>query len=67
VGILMGLVGVLFMPLVGAAHGEYIARKHHQQALKAGIATWLGTMARLIAKVVIAFIMIDTFIAALLI
>lgn len=66
-GIFMGLVGVLFMPLVGAAAGEYLARKNHQQAVKVGIATWLGIMAGLIAKVVIAFMMIGIFIAALLI
>ena len=66
-GIFMGLIGVLFMPLVGAAVGEYIARKDHQNAMKVGVATWLGIMAGLIAKVVIAFMMIGIFIAALLI
>ena len=66
-GIFMGLVGVLFMPLVGAAAGEYLARKNHQQAVKVGIATWLGIVVGLIAKVVIAFMMIGIFIAALLI
>lgn len=65
VGIFMGLIGVLFMPLVGAALGEYIARKNHQQAIKVGIATWLGIMVGLIAKVVIAFMMIGIFVAAL--
>ena len=66
-GIFMGLVGVLFMPLVGAAVGEYIARKDHQNAVKVGVATWLGIMEGLIAKVVIAFMMIGIFVAALLI
>ena len=66
-GIFMGLIGVLFMPLVGAAVGEYIARKDHRNAMKVGVATWLGIMAGLIAKVVIAFMMIGIFIAALLI
>jgi uncharacterized protein len=66
-GIFMGLIGVLFMPLVGAAVGEYIARKDHQNAMKVGVATWLGIMAGLIAKVVIAFMMMGIFIAALLI
>jgi uncharacterized protein YqgC (DUF456 family) len=65
-GLFMGLVGVLFMPLVGAAAGEYLARKDHQQAVKVGIATWLGIMAGLAAKVVIAFMMIGLFIVALL-
>jgi len=62
----MGLVGVLFMPLVGAAAGEYLARRDHQQAVKVGVATWLGIMAGLVAKVVIAFMMIGIFVVALL-
>ncbi len=65
-GLFMGLVGVLFMPLVGAAVGEYLAQKNHQRAVKVGIATWLGIMAGLAAKVVIAFMMIGVFVAALL-
>lgn len=66
-GIFMGLVGVLFMPLVGAAVGEFIARRHHGQALRVGIATWLGLLAGMLAKFVLAFMMIGIFIAALLI
>ncbi|MDO8418728.1 MAG: DUF456 domain-containing protein [Rubrivivax sp.] len=71
VGLFMGLVGVLFMPLVGAAAGEYLARRAdanaHGQALKVGVATWLGIMVGLLAKVVIAFMMVGLFVAALLI
>ena len=71
VGLFMGLVGVLFMPLVGAAAGEYLARRAdadaHGQALKVGVATWLGIMAGLLAKVVIAFMMLGIFVVALLI
>ena len=66
VGLFMGLVGVLFMPLVGAALGEFLARRDQHQALRVGVSTWLGIMAGLIAKVVIAFMMIGVFIAALL-
>ncbi len=65
VGLFMGLVGVLFMPLVGAAVGEYLARRDQGQALKVGLATWLGIMAGLIAKVVIGFMMIGIFLVAL--
>jgi uncharacterized protein len=64
-GLLMGLVGVLFMPLVGAAIGEYIARREHGQAVKVGIATWLGLMAGMLAKFVLAFMMIGIFAVAL--
>ena len=67
VGLFMGLVGVLFMPLVGAAAGEYLAQKNQARAVKVGIATWVGIMVGLIAKVVLAFIMVGIFLASLLI
>lgn len=67
VGLFMGLVGVLFMPLVGAAVGEYLARKDQSRAVKVRVATWIGIMVGLIAKVVLAFIMVGIFVAALLI
>ena len=66
-GLFMGVVGVLFMPLVGAALGEYLARKDHGRAAKVGVATWVGIVVGLVAKVVISFIMVGIFIAALLI
>ena len=65
VGLFMGLIGVLFMPLVGAAAGEYIARRDQLQAAKVGVATWLGMMAGLLAKVVIACVMVGIFLTAL--
>jgi len=64
-GLFMGLVGVLFMPLVGAAAGEYLARKDHGQAVKVGIATWIGLLAGMLAKFVLAFMMIGIFVVAL--
>lgn len=67
VGIFMGLVGVLFMPLVGAAAGEYLARRDQWRAAKVGVATWIGIMLGLLAKVVMAFMMLGIFVAALLI
>ncbi len=65
-GLFMGLVGVLFMPLVGATVGEYVAQKDQKRAVKVGIATWIGIMVGLIAKVVLAFVMVGIFVAALL-
>jgi len=66
-GLFLGLIGVLFMPLVGAAVGEYLAQKDQARAVKVGIATWIGIMVGLIAKVVLTFIMVGIFGAALLI
>jgi len=65
VGIFMGFIGVLFMPLVGAALGELIARRDHGQAMKVGVATWLGLMIGMLAKVVLAFVMVGIFAVAL--
>jgi uncharacterized protein YqgC (DUF456 family) len=65
-GLLMGVVGVLFMPLVGAAIGEYLARRDERNALRVGIATWLGILAGLLAKVALAFAMIGVFVVALI-
>lgn len=67
IGVFMGLIGVLFMPLVGAAIGEFLARRDQIRAARVGIATWIGIMIGLIAKVVMAFIMLGIFVAALLI
>lgn len=67
VGLFMGVVGVLFMPLVGAALGEYLAQKDETRAVRVGVATWVGIMLGLLAKVVLAFVMVGLFIAALLI
>jgi len=67
VGLFMGLIGVFFMPLVGAAIGEYIAIRDHRRSLDVGVATWIGIMLGMLAKVVLGFMMIGVFIAALLI
>ena len=64
-GLFTGLVGVLFMPLVGATAGEYLARRDEQRAVHVGIATWLGILLGMVAKVGIAFVMVGIFAAAL--
>jgi uncharacterized protein len=65
VGVLMGLVGVLFMPLVGAAIGEYIAQNDEKRAVKVGLSTWVGILLGMLAKVGISFVMIGIFLVAL--
>ena len=66
-GAAAGTVIGLFMGLVGAAAGEYLAQKDQTRAVKVGVSTWIGIMVGLIAKVVLAFIMVGIFLAALLI
>jgi len=67
VGIFAGFIGVLFLPLVGAAIGEYLARKDQRRAMHVGVATWLGILVGLVAKVVLAFVMIGIFVVALIV
>jgi len=64
---LTGMWGLVFLPLVGAALAEYLARRDAWRAGKVGVATWLGLLAGTAAKVAIAFLMVGVFVAALLI
>lgn len=66
-GLFLGLGGVLFMPLIGAAVGEYLARRDQRRAVQVGMSTWIGIMVGLVAKVVLAFVMVGIFAVALLV
>lgn len=66
-GILSGFLGVLFFPLAGAALGEWLAHRDEQRAMRVGLATWVGLLLGLLAKVVIAFMMVGVFVVALLV
>jgi len=64
-GIFTGLWGLLFMPLVGAAIGEFIAQRDVRKAGKVGIATWIGLLLGTAIKIAIVFTMIGVFLVAL--
>jgi len=66
-GIVSGLWGLLFLPLVGAAIGEYAAQRDLLRAGRVGVATWVGLLLGTAAKVAIAFAMVGIFIVALLV
>jgi hypothetical protein len=66
-GIFTGLWGLLFMPLVGAAVGEYLAQKDALRAGKVGVATWIGLLIGTALKIAIVFTMVGVFLAALVI
>lgn len=66
-GIFMGLVGIFVMPLVGAAVGEWMARRDHAGAMRVGVATGVGLIVGMLAKVVLAFMMIGIYVFALLV
>ncbi len=62
-GLFFGLAGMILGPFVGAVAGELLARGRIAQAGKVGIGTWLGLAAAAVLKVIIAFMMIATFLA----
>jgi uncharacterized protein YqgC (DUF456 family) len=66
-GIFTGLWGLLFMPLAGAAIGEFVAQRDARRAGKVGVATWIGLLLGTAAKVAIVFAMIGIFVFALLV
>jgi hypothetical protein len=65
-GVFTGFVGLLFMPLLGAAIGEYVADRDVMRAGKVGVATWIGLLLGTAAKVALVFTMVGIFFAALL-
>jgi len=64
-GIFSGLWGLLFMPLAGAAIGEYVAQRDLRRAGKVGLATWIGLLLGTAVKVALVFAMIGIFVFAL--
>jgi uncharacterized protein YqgC (DUF456 family) len=66
-GVFSGFVGLLFMPLVGAAVGEWLADRNAARAAHVGISTWVGLLVGTVAKVAITFVMVGLFVLALLV
>jgi uncharacterized protein YqgC (DUF456 family) len=66
-GVFTGLWGLLFMPFVGAAIGEYASRRNLERAGRVGVATGVGLLVGTAVKVALAFSMIGIFAAALLV
>jgi len=65
-GVFTGFIGLLFLPLAGAAIGEYLAKRDVLGAGKVGLATWLGLLAGTALKVAIVFAMLGLFAGSLL-
>jgi uncharacterized protein YqgC (DUF456 family) len=72
-GVFTGLLGLLFMPLVGAMAGEWWATSGKgptgtvaagRRALEVGLATWIGLMVGAAVKLALVFAMVGTFIVA---
>jgi uncharacterized protein YqgC (DUF456 family) len=60
-GVFTGLVGLLFLPLAGAAVGQYLARPDLRHAGRVGIATWVGMLVGTAVKIALVFAMIGAF------
>jgi uncharacterized protein YqgC (DUF456 family) len=66
-GIFTGLWGLLFMPLIGAAVGEFLARRQLLRAGQVGLATWIGLLVGTVIKLALVMTMLGVFVASLLI
>ena len=63
-GIFAGLPGMLLGPFLGAAIGELIAEQDLLKAGKVGLATWIGLVLGMAAKIAIGFTMLGIFVLA---
>lgn len=63
-GLAFGFPGVILGPFVGAALGEFWARNDLRRAGNVAVATWLGILLGIAAKVAICWMMIGIFLVA---
>ncbi len=56
-GMFLGVFGLLFMPLIGAALGEFWAKRNLIHAGRVGVATWIGMIVGTAVKIALAFAM----------
>ncbi len=67
IGLFFGLIGILLGPFIGAFAGEFIHSRHGGMATRVGVGTWVGILLGLVARVIIAFLMLGIFALALVI
>lgn len=60
-GVFTGFIGLLFLPLAGAAIGQYLARPDLRHAGRVGIATWVGMLVGTAVKLALVFAMLGVF------
>lgn len=61
VGVFFGLPGLVLGPFIGAVAGELKARRPMEQAAVSGVGAWIGLLLGIVAKLVIALVMIGVF------
>jgi uncharacterized protein YqgC (DUF456 family) len=62
VGLFFSLPGLILGPFLGAVAGELLARKGRNQAVRAGLGTWLGLLLATAGKLALIFAMVGIFI-----
>jgi uncharacterized protein YqgC (DUF456 family) len=62
VGLFFSLPGLVLGPFVGAVIGELMARSPLERATRVGVATWLGMLVAVVARLAILFAMIGIFV-----
>lgn len=66
-GVFTGFVGLLFLPLAGAAIGQWLSERNLRRAGHVGIATWIGLLVGTAVKLALVFGMVGLFVAALIV
>ena len=66
-GVFTGLVGLLFLPLAGAAIGQWLSQRDLVRAGKVGVATWIGLIVGTAVKLALVFAMVGLFAGALVV
>jgi uncharacterized protein YqgC (DUF456 family) len=64
VGIFFGIIGLFVGPVIGAIVGEFFAGKRMVDAGRAGWGSLLGNLAGMVAKLLIALVMITIFLVS---
>lgn len=64
IGLFFGLIGLFVGPVVGALVGEFIAGKKMIEAGRAGWGSFLGNLAGMVGKLLIALVMITLFLVS---
>ncbi|MCM2333648.1 MAG: DUF456 domain-containing protein [Anaeromyxobacteraceae bacterium] len=67
VGMFLGPVGIIVGPAVGAVALEYWQDPDFEQALKAGLGTFLGFLLGSVVKVTLAFVLVGALVVGLLV
>jgi uncharacterized protein YqgC (DUF456 family) len=64
VGLFFGLAGLVIGPFLGAAAGQFLARRNLIEAGRAGLGAWVGFVLGSLAKLALGVVMVLVFVVA---